>query len=110
MSGPQPAVRDIEAIERAFRGMWDCAVVCEAVPLTIFRPPGGSALEGHIDSGSMLEMYVACRGLLRDRGGCGRLLIVNTSNGTGTSTNYLLPTTYYLRLRITYYAQPTTYY
>ena len=32
--------------------------------MTILRPPGGTALDGHIDSGSMLEMYVACRGLL----------------------------------------------
>lgn len=64
VSGPQPAVRDIQAIVAAFQRMWGREVVCEAVPMTILRPPGGSALDGHIDSGSMLEMYVACEKLL----------------------------------------------
>ena len=64
VSGPRPAIREIDAIVSAFRTMWGRDVVCEAVPMTILRPPDGAALDGHIDSGSMLEMYVACRGLL----------------------------------------------
>ena len=30
--------------------MWACGVVCEGVPHTILRPPGGASLAAHIDS------------------------------------------------------------
>mmetsp|Transcript_45501 Transcript_45501/g.75334 ORF Transcript_45501/g.75334 Transcript_45501/m.75334 type:complete len:623 (-) Transcript_45501:171-2039(-) len=61
VSGPRAAVVHGPAIIAAFRKMWGTAVVCEGVPRTILRPPGGSALAGHIDSGSLLEMHLACQ-------------------------------------------------
>lgn len=61
---PAAAIAHGAAIIRAFGKMWGTAVVCEGVPHTILKPPGGSELAGHIDSGSLLEMYLACQHLL----------------------------------------------
>ena len=62
--GPRAAIAHGPAIIDTFRAMWGTEVVCEAVPHTILRPPGGSALAAHIDSASLLEVYVACKRLL----------------------------------------------
>ena len=64
VSGARPTIVHAEKIVAAFQRMWACPVVVEALPLTILKPPGGSMLAAHIDSGSMLEAYVACRELL----------------------------------------------
>jgi len=62
--GPKAAIAHAASIIAAFRKMWRTPVVCEAVPHTILRPPGGSLLAAHIDSGSLLDMYTACQRLL----------------------------------------------
>ena len=41
----------------ALKRLWGTDCVCEAIPLTILRPPGGGPLFGHIDSG---EPHVSC--------------------------------------------------
>ena len=55
VSGPRAAVRHSEAIVAAYAKLWGCDVVCEGVPTTILRPPKGSALAAHVDSGAPRE-------------------------------------------------------
>lgn len=82
VSGPRPMVRDVEAIVDVCRRMWGGrTVVCEALPTTILRPPGGAALAAHIDSGSLLEMYVGCGSLLA----AGRASALDWSGAHGAS-------------------------
>lgn len=64
VSGPRPTIVHAEKIIDAYSRMWGRPVVVEALPHTILRPPGGTMLAAHIDSASLLEAYVACRGLL----------------------------------------------
>ena len=55
VSGPKAAVRHAEAITAAYVQLWGCSAVCEGLPTTIFRPPKGSALGAHVDSGTSHE-------------------------------------------------------
>ena len=70
VSGPRAAIVHADAIARTYAEIWGCPAVCEGVPTTILRPPKSGALAAHIDSGSLLEMYVATRGMVTSgRGG-----------------------------------------
>ena len=61
------AVSHVEAIVAAYTSVWGGEAVCEGLPTTILRPPKSSPLSAHIDSGSLLELYVGCRQMLRAR-------------------------------------------
>ena len=52
------------AIAAAYASLWGCEAVCEGLPTTILRPPKSSPLGAHIDSASLLELYVACRSMV----------------------------------------------
>ena len=67
VSGPRAAVKHAGAIAAAYASLWGCEAVCEGLPTTILRPPKSSPLSAHIDSGSLLELYVGCRQMLRAR-------------------------------------------
>ena len=63
VSGPRAAVVHAEAIVACFERLWGQPAVCEGVPTTILRPPRSAALGAHVDSASLLELYVECRSL-----------------------------------------------
>lgn len=64
MSGPTAAVKHAGAIAAAYANLWGCEAVCEGLPTTILRPPKSSPLAAHIDSASLLELYVGCKYML----------------------------------------------
>ncbi len=64
MSGPTAAVKHAGAIAAAYANLWGCEAVCEGLPTTILRPPKRSPLAAHIDSASLLELYVGCKYML----------------------------------------------